>query len=135
MLLYTMSKILVCGLSGSGKTTLANALADKLNYARLNADELRAEANDWDFSAVGRMRQAQRIAEKLKLFDDVVVDTIAPLKLHRAVINADKVIWMNTCTESKYKDTDDLFETPASATLVITNFTYDVDNIVKVLTS
>ena len=38
------------GLPGSGKTTLANELGPMLNAKRLNADEVRKEANDWDFS-------------------------------------------------------------------------------------
>ena len=38
------------GLPGSGKTTLANEIAPMLNAKRLNADEVRKEANDWDFS-------------------------------------------------------------------------------------
>ena len=38
------------GLPGSGKTTLANELAPLLNAKRLNADEVRREASDWDFS-------------------------------------------------------------------------------------
>ena len=42
------------GLPGSGKTTLANELAPLLNAKRLNADEVRKEANDWDFSEEGR---------------------------------------------------------------------------------
>ena len=37
------------GLPGSGKTTLANELAPLLNAKRLNADEVRKEANDWIF--------------------------------------------------------------------------------------
>ena len=42
------------GLPGSGKTTLANEIAPLLNAKRLNADEVRKEANDWDFSKEGR---------------------------------------------------------------------------------
>ena len=38
------------GLPGSGKTTLAGELAPLLNAKRLNADEVRKEAKDWDFS-------------------------------------------------------------------------------------
>jgi len=38
------------GLPGSGKTTLANNLVPLLKAKRLNADEVRKEANDWDFS-------------------------------------------------------------------------------------
>ena len=54
------------GLPGSGKTTLANELAPMLNAKRLNADEVRKEANDWDFSEEGRTRQAKRLAEIAK---------------------------------------------------------------------
>ena len=126
-------KVLICGLSGSGKTTLAKQLAEQLNYKHLNADELRAEANDWDFTPVGRMRQAQRIANRLKMYDNVIVDVIAPLKIHRAVIRADKIIWMNTRTESKYKDTDAIYEAPTNASYVIADFSYDINKLVKEL--
>ena len=44
------------GLPGSGKTTLANELGPMLNAKRLNADEVRKKANDWDFSEEGRKR-------------------------------------------------------------------------------
>jgi len=56
-----MIKILIYGLSGSGKTTLAKELADLLICAHINADEVRKEHNDWDFSDSGRLRQAHRI--------------------------------------------------------------------------
>ena len=42
------------GLPGAGKTTLAEQLAPKLNAKRLNADEVRKAADDWDFSEEGR---------------------------------------------------------------------------------
>ena len=42
--------ILIMGLPGAGKTTLADALAKKIKAKRLNADEVRKVANDWDFS-------------------------------------------------------------------------------------
>jgi len=48
--------ILILGLPGSGKTTLADELAPMLNAKRLNADEVRKEANDRDFSEEGRIR-------------------------------------------------------------------------------
>ena len=51
------------GLPGSGKTTLANELGPMLNAKRLNADEVRKKANDWDFSEEGRKRQAKRMAD------------------------------------------------------------------------
>ena len=51
------------GLPGAGKTTLADALAKKIKAKRLNADEVRTEANDWDFSEEGRKRQAKRMSD------------------------------------------------------------------------
>ena len=54
-------KILIMGLPGSGKTTLANKLVPMLNAVWLNADEVRKSHNDWDFSAEGRTRQAERM--------------------------------------------------------------------------
>ena len=42
------------GLPGSGKTTLASELAPLINAKRVNADEVRKAANDWDFSENGR---------------------------------------------------------------------------------
>ena len=43
-------RILVMGLPGSGKSTLAKVLADKLNAVYLNADDIRKQFNDWDFT-------------------------------------------------------------------------------------
>ena len=71
-----MKIILVMGLPGAGKTTLANELAPKLNAKRLNADEVRKAANDWDFSEEGRTRQAKRMADfalKLKSEGNYVI--------------------------------------------------------------
>ena len=64
------------GLPGAGKTTLADELAPLLNAKRLNADEVRKAANDWDFSEEGRTRQAKRMADfafKLKNEGDYVI--------------------------------------------------------------
>jgi adenylylsulfate kinase len=47
-------KILVMGLPGSGKSYLADKLASKINAVWLNADRVREEANDWDFTPEGR---------------------------------------------------------------------------------
>ena len=54
-------KILIMGLPGSGKTTLAQMIAPRLNAVWLNADEIRKQADDWDFSRDGRMRQSLRM--------------------------------------------------------------------------
>ena len=58
-----MKIILIMGLPGSGKTTLASELAPLINAARINADEVRKAANDWDFSEEGRKRQSKRMAD------------------------------------------------------------------------
>ena len=49
------------GLPGSGKTTLAKKLIPFYNAVWLNADKVRKEADDWDFSSEGRIRQADRM--------------------------------------------------------------------------
>ena len=91
------------GLPGSGKTTLAEELAPMFNAKRLNADEVRKEANDWDFSEEGRKRQAKRMSDfALKLKEqgfDVVADFICPTPEARSLFPADYVIWVDTIKE------------------------------------
>ena len=58
-----MKKILIMGLPGAGKTYLAERLVPMLNAIWLNADKVRKEANDWDFSDEGRKRQAKRMKD------------------------------------------------------------------------
>ena len=104
------------GLPGSGKTTLAEELAPLLNAKRLNADEVRKEANDWDFSEEGRKRQAKRMADfALKLKQNgnfVVADFICPTPEARALFPADFVVWVDTIKEGRFDDTNMLFFNP-----------------------
>ena len=104
------------GLPGSGKTTLANELAPLLNAKRLNADEVRKEANDWDFSEEGRKRQSKRMADfALKMKEDgnnVVADFICPTPEARKLFPGDFVIWVDTIKEGRFDDTNKMFVKP-----------------------
>ena len=111
-----MKIILVMGLPGAGKTTLADKLAAMLDAKRLNADEIRKAANDWDFSEEGRTRQAKRMAEHaLKLKNDgnyVVADFICPTPEARSLFPADFIIWVDTIKEGRFEDTNQMFIKP-----------------------
>ena len=101
------------GLPGSGKTTLANELGPMLNAKRLNADEVRKKANDWDFSEEGRKRQASRMADfALNLKKDgsyVVADFICPTPEARKLFPADFIIWVDTIKKGRFDDTNKMF--------------------------
>ena len=104
------------GLPGAGKTTLADELAPKLNAKRLNADEVRKAADDWDFSEEGRKRQAKRMADfALELKNQgnyVVADFICPTPEARNLFPADFVIWVDTIKEGRFEDTNQMFIKP-----------------------
>ena len=125
------------GLPGSGKTTLANELAPMLNAKRLNADEVRKEANDWDFSEEGRKRQAKRMADfALKLKNQgnyVVADFICPTPEARSLFPADFVIWVDTIKEGRFDDTNQMFVKPEKYDFHVTtqDAKFWVDKIIK----
>ena len=80
-------KILIFGLPGSGKTTLARELAYHFNVPHHNADFYRELHKDWDFSEVGRWRQAERMSKQVG-----ILDFVAPKEEIRQIINADITI-------------------------------------------
>ena len=104
------------GLPGSGKTTLANELAPMINAKRLNADEVRKEANDWDFSEEGRSRQSKRMADFARKIKDegnfVVADFICPTPEARSLFPADYVVWVDTIKKGRFDDTNAMFVKP-----------------------
>lgn len=106
--------ILIFGLPESGKTTLANKLAKKIGATHLNADEVREEFQDWDFSDEGRLRQAKRMAQ---LADEanthyVILDFVCPTKEYRNLVKPDIVVFMDIIVLSRYADTNKVFEAP-----------------------
>ena len=104
------------GLPGAGKTTLADELAPMINAKRLNADQVRKAAKDWDFSAEGRKRQAKRMAEfALKLKSEgnnVIADFICPTPEARKLFPADYVVWVDTIKAGRFDDTNQMFVKP-----------------------
>ena len=127
------------GLPGAGKTTLADILAPMINAKRLNADEVRKAANDWDFSDEGRKRQSFRM-KALADFEKehgrmVICDFICPTREARDIFDADYCIWMDTIKESNYKDTDKIFEEPSNYNLKISAWNQyspnEVANLIK----
>ena len=104
------------GLPGAGKTTLADELAPLINAKRLNADEVRKAANDWDFSAEGRVRQAKRMWSKAEEYKSqghhVVADFVCPTPEARNLFPADYIIWVDTIREGRFDDTNKMFVKP-----------------------
>lgn len=112
-------RILVMGLPGAGKTTLAQQILDRLEVSGktvtwLNADNIRKEYNDWDFSLEGRLRQSKRMRTLADLSntDYAICDFVAPVQEMRDNFNADITVWVNTLIAGRFEDTNKLFESP-----------------------
>jgi phosphopantetheine adenylyltransferase len=157
-----MKKILVMGLPGAGKTYFAERLKQYLEskgtwsnmdpialsgYERMpsadwrpkvkwfNADEVRKQYNDWDFSKEGRIRQSLRMAEFAfkSNVDFVICDFVAPLVEMRNNFKADWVVWMDTIDEGRYEDTNKAFVPPEVYDFRITE--QDADKWVEIVGS
>lgn len=109
-----MKRILIMGLPGSGKTMLAEELHNILECPWFNADSVREQFNDWDFSLEGRIRQAYRmrsLADATKS-EYVICDFVCPLEQMRDIFDAFYTVWVDTETESEFIDTNTIFELP-----------------------
>lgn len=130
-------KILICGLPGAGKTTLAEPLTEALGAVWYNADAVREEFNDWDFTPVGRQRQSER----MKALCDTVVaeggiaiaDFVAPTKELREHFSPDFLIFVDTIVEGRFEDTNKLFQEPTRDEVdwIIRDWDWEVEEIVR----
>lgn len=124
-----MIRILIMGLPGSGKTTLALNLLSKLHKLGhtvewFNADDVRKQYNDWDFSEAGRIRQSVRMRELAdnSTSEYVIADFIAPLPEMRDIFFPDYLIWVNTIDEGRFEDTNKIFVEPDRWDLKVDEF-------------
>ena len=106
--------ILVYGLPGSGKTTLANKISQKVSATHLNADIVRKKYSDWDFSEEGRQRQVERMLTLSKgaKTQFVVLDFVCPYENSRQKIKPNLTIFLDTISESRFENTNRIFEKP-----------------------
>jgi glycosylphosphatidylinositol transamidase (GPIT) subunit GPI8 len=113
-------RILIMGLPGAGKTYLAQHViehlqAEKKQVRWLNADDVRKEYNDWDFSEAGRIRQSIRmrtLADSMTDADYVICDFVAPLVEMRNNFKADWTVWVDTIDKGRFEDTNKVFIPP-----------------------
>ncbi len=122
-------RILIFGLPGSGKTHLAERLQKHFNCAWYNADEVRRQANDWDFTPEGRKRQADRMWN-ISQFErshgrTVICDFVCPTEETRNAFDPDYKIWMNTIDAGRFEDTNKMFESPSLVDKIIDKFLTD----------
>ena len=107
------------GLPGAGKTFMAQAMKSRLEkqgytVSWFNADLIRQQFDDWDFSLPGRLRQSRRMRElaDASLADYAICDFVAPLEEMRENFLPDWLIWMDTIDSGRFEDTNAMFRPP-----------------------
>jgi adenylylsulfate kinase len=116
------------GLPGSGKTTFAQELVKRLmvnhTVSWFNADTVRTQFNDWEFSDAGRYRQVQRMRDLAVESDSdfVICDFVCPTEELREVFAADITIWMDTIQKGRFENTNKVFMPPTKFTYRITDW-------------
>ena len=115
-------KILIMGLPGTGKTWLGERLGKHFNIPYWDADDIRRIYNDWNFSSLGREKQALRMRKLAEVDPISISGFVCPLPGYRRHFFPDKVIWMDTIKESEYEDTNKLFQPPTKFDMRITKW-------------
>jgi len=110
-------RILIMGLNDSGKTTFSQLLQKKLKCPYFNADQVRAQFFDYDFTIRGRNRQARRMKIlcdwALKLGHEyAIADFICPTPRTRNLFLADHCVFLDTVNRTPFLDTQRIFTTP-----------------------
>ena len=115
-----IKRILICGLNNSGKTTLSKALARELEAVHWEADKVRQNLGNFDFTIDGRLQQAKRMRfladTVIESGHSVICDFIAPTEEIRNLFYNDFfIIFMDTILpeDNEFFGTGKIFETPS----------------------
>ena len=110
--------IQVIGLPGSGKTTFSKELSERINAIHLNADEVRKDLNsDLGFTKENRVEQARRMGALSRLLSNqdqiVIADFVCPtFETRKAFGKPDILVWVDRIKESRFEDTNNMWESP-----------------------
>lgn len=111
---------MIMGLPNSGKTTLAKQLAERLDAAHWNADEVRKVFGaQEDFTLEGRIKQARRMRHLCEVSEKsgrvAIADFVCPTESTREAFGKAFTIWVDRIKpeESRYADTRELFVAPS----------------------
>lgn len=110
-------RILIMGLNDSGKSTFAQLLRKKLQCPYFNADTVRSQFRDTDFTIKGRNRQARRMKilcdfSLLLSHDYAIADFICPTTETRQLFSPHHLVFLDTVDRTPFLDTQRMFIIP-----------------------
>ena len=107
-------KILVFGLQGSGKGDVAKHLSEQIKGVHIDASDTRTETENWSWGIQDRKKVCEHLgiaAHGVELSDKIaVIEGIVEFYEDRRGLNADYIIWANTCKDCSYDDTSFFFK-------------------------